>query len=484
MDIDKAKAAAGAIKDAADPIVKVTSATSKTSLTRLTKDQIFQFPIIMDADINDDEKFPIIKSLEKNYAALILTAIINEGYIDRGKFGQTNKFLRRFHNNTDLPFDSLESFTVADAVATEGYLPKSDLEEMWDCAEEQLDTTCINDMYLPYRKTLAKLNRALESAKFSRAMEGSEDEKKYFKRVRYRKGKNGENVKMDGKPIIDTDKSGNPIYDYFEAPDSNTAKYKDMVSKYGEPVSAAEIGPEFQRSLNEKLTNERQEERERARVEQRMKVDAAKGIRGEVVKDDKFNSLTPTLLKMSLANFKEGATWSQELIIGVRAMPRMLSQSVIISNMVEAFKDRAIFKFIKWTRGELKWTDLFFGINTAREEASMKADRKWLKVLRKRARRNNIGRIGGFKLNPNCTIIITEADAHMIQERCGVNPHDITNVRKMMDKYFLLAFGIYDTEAKMLNIIYDGENDFSTYSLRTLMAEAKKESNLMQMNRY
>ena len=273
MDIDKAKAAAGAIKDVADPIVKVTSATSKTSLTRLTKDQVFQFPIIMDADINDDEKFPIIKSLENNYAALILTAIVNEGYIDRGKFGQTNKFLRRFHNNTDLPFDSLESFSVAEAVATEGYLPKSDLEEMWDCAEEQLDTTCINNMYLPYRKTLAKLNFALESAKFSRAMEGSEDEKKYFKRVRYRKGKNGENVKMDGKPIIDTDKSGNPIYDYFEAPDSNTAKFKDMVNKYGEPVSAAEIGPDFKRSLNEKLAAERKEESEDARFEKKMKVD-------------------------------------------------------------------------------------------------------------------------------------------------------------------------------------------------------------------
>ena len=69
-------------------------------------------------------------------------------------------------------------------------------------------------------------------------------------------------------------------------------------------------------------------------------------------------------------------------------------------------------------------------------------------------------------------------------ERCGVNLNDATNVAKLMDKYFLLGFGIYDTEGKMLRIMYDGESEFSMYSLRSMMAEAKKDTNMLAMNRY
>ena len=72
----------------------------------------------------------------------------------------------------------------------------------------------------------------------------------------------------------------------------------------------------------------------------------------------------------------------------------------------------------------------------------------------------------------------------MVEEKCGVNLNDISNVKKLMDKYFLLGFGIYDTEARMLKIIYDGEDEFTLHSMRSLMAEVKKDANLLAMNRY
>ena len=52
----------------------------------------------------------------------------------------------------------------------------------------------------------------------------------------------------------------------------------------------------------------------------------------------------------------------------------------------------------------------------------------------------------------------------------------------MMNKYFLLAFGIYDTEAKLLDIIYDGESQFSTQSIREIAAKNKKDTNLLTSN--
>jgi len=467
MNASDVKNVVNTAKDIADVGIQVKSATSKSSLMRLTKDQVFQFPLIMDADINDDEKFPMIKSIEKNYAAIVMTAIVNEGVVDRNKYENINKFLRKFHNNNDIPFDALESdIDVTEAIASEGYMSDKELIDMWDCVGEQLDSESINDMYLPYQRTAAKLTRAVEAAKLSVAMEA--DDKEYFKRVEYKRDSN-KNIMTDGSGnnIILTNKDGEPMYQYIEAPSKGSNQYNNMVKEYGEPKKMSDW-KDNSASLN------------------KFESDAKNRNHGEMVKDEKYNSLTPTILRMNLANIKKGAgsAWSQELIIGVRAMPRLLPQSIMISNMVEAFKDRVIFKFIKYTRGEIKWADLFLGLSSARENANMKAERRWLKILRKRSKKDKVFRAFGNKLNPNCTIIITEADAHMIQEKCGVNPKDVSNVRKMMDKYFLLGFGIYDTEGKMLSIIYDGETEFTNYSLRSMVADSKKEANLLAMGKY
>ena len=472
-----------------DPVLKIQQATAKTSLMRLTKDQVFQFPIIMDADIDDDEKYPIIKSLEKNYAQIVLIAITNEGFVDRDKYSNINEFLRRFHNNNNLPFnavkamanESLSELELREANAYEGYLSNKELEELWDCVEEQLDNESINDMYLPYQRTAAKLTRAIEAANLSLAMENMDSEK-YFRMTVYKKDKKGNVIKdSNGNPIAETDRNGYIQYMYSKAP-TNKEAYDNAVKAYGPAKTVNEWN-----DINfDKKIAEAQQEKEmelKASAERERKTIRNK-IRGEVVKDDKFSNLSPTILKMTLANAKSATSWSQDLIIGIKAMPRFLPQSLMIANMVEAFKDRAIFKFIKWTKGELKLIDLLFGWSEAKNNAIANADSKWLKVLRKRAKKNNSFRASGNKLNPNCTIIITESDAHMIYEKCGIDPHNVEYVKKVMNKYFLLGFGIYDTEAKMLNIIYDGENEFSHQSLRSMMAESKKEANLLSMNKY
>lgn len=539
------KDAANAVSTVSKNIGTITSAVSKTSLVRLTKDQVFQFPLFMEADIDDDEKFPMIKSIEKNYAALVMMAIVNNGFVDRGRFGDINKFLRQFHNNGDLPFNASESlmsgnFDVTEAIATEGYgsVYPQDLLAMWGCVEEQLDTSSINEMYLPFKRTANKLNRVI-----SAAMEASSDE--YFRTVEYKRqygkdpsGKVTELLIKDkqGNPMVETDKDGNPKYVYIKAP-TNPVQRQKMINLYGQPRSASlwrddnlksrigeyqnrkdidqKIWEEQQRQLNARKDSDRtadnaewdrrhgiertdrnkdttdEYDRRHAieRGEQlndlyrREKQQAFGNTRAELVKDDKYNSLTPTILNMTLANGKEGVgAWSQQLIIGVRAMPRMLPQSLMVANMVEAVKSRPIFKFIKWVKGEINWADLFTGIGTARKEVNAGGAR-WLKVLRKRAKMSKL-RWLGFKLNPNCTIIITETDAHLVKEQTGVDLHKVDNVQKLMNTYFLLGFGIYDSEAKMLNIIYDGESDFSQQSLRSMIADTKKDANLLAMGRY
>jgi len=479
-------------------------ATAKTSITRLTKDQIFQFPIAIESDIDDDEKYPIIKAIEKNYASLILTAIVNEGVVNRDKYDNISQFLRKFHNNTDIPFSAVESeMDVVSAIAEEGYIPSNELLQMDVTIEALVDTSSLNDMYLPFNRTLAKVNTALESAKTSIAMEASE----YFRRPRYDRDRNGQIIGGANSPQISTNNQGKIQYQYIEAPQKGTAQYNNLVNLYGEPKTLNDWDDDINKrdiiQYNELRREEREIRAEERREDRRNRVAdrqedrtnqlqdksiedarrAMSNVRGEMLRDEKYGSLMPTVLNMTIANVKSQAgSWSQQLTIGIRAVPRYFNSSIMIANMCEAFKNGLVFTFLKFTKGELKWWDSLLGITDARNNAIINRSDRWLRVLKSLSKKNK--RKINNKHNPNMTIIITENDAILIKEKCGIDPHNVSAVKKMMDKYFILGFGIYDTEAKMLNMIYDGDADFSQYSLRSMIADSKKELNLLAMNRY
>lgn len=527
------------IRSAANTAMEIKKATAKTSITRLTKDQIFQFPMIMSSDISSEENYHIVKTIERNYATLILAAITNEGVIDRDKYGNINQFLKRFHDNLDLPFatESDTDYEVTNAVATEGYIPQEELRRMDATLESQLDCESINDMYRPFERTKSKVNTALEAARAVSIANEAVDEY-YFRVPKYARDKKGNIIKDPyGNPVMDVDSSGNIQYMYVLAPEDDD-KYDEMVEKYGtsprtmdywkaqvnkvkreernainktsnamkEKIETDKL--DFQRRKEAQRRAERQEDKEqrskeraedkadRQRERAEDKADRARereednarrareeankalsNVRGEMMKDVKFGGMMPTVLTITLANMKkEVGSWSQQLIIGIRAVPRYLSPSIMIANMCEAFKDRAIFNFLKFTKGELKWWDAILGLTSSRNRAISSTRNRWMKVLKSRAEKNS--KSMNKKYNPNTTIVITENEATLIKESCGIDPNSPSAVRKMMDKYFLLAFGIYDTEAKMMKIIFDGDVDYTHYSLRAMVAEAKKETDL------
>ena len=529
--VTTAVGAYSSIRSAANTAMEIKKATAKTSITRLTKDQIFQFPMIMSSDISSEENYHIVKTIERNYATLILAAITNEGVIDRDKYGNINQFLKRFHDNLDLPFatESDTDYEVTNAVATEGYIPQEELRRMDATLESQLDCESINDMYRPFERTKSKVNAALEAARaVSIATEATD---RYYRVPKYARDKKGNVIKdSGGNPVLSTDKSGNIEYMYVLAPEDKD-KREETTNKYGsEPHSMSywktkvatekrderdivnqtsdqqkdDIEKEklrYQRMKDSQIRSDRERERaedkeQRARERAEDKADRARereednarrareeankalsNVRGEMMKDVKFGGMMPTVLTITLANMKkEVGSWSQQLIIGIRAVPRYLSPSIMIANMCEAFKDRAIFNFLKFTKGELKWWDAILGLTSSRNRAISSTKNRWMKVLKARAEKNS--KSMNKKYNPNTTIVITENEATLIKESCGIDPNSPSAVRKVMDKYFLLAFGIYDTEAKMMKIIFDGDVDYTHYSLRAMAAEAKKETDL------
>lgn len=403
---------------------------SNTSLTKLARDSIFQFPVIISSSIDNDEIFVMAKSLERNYASMMVSVISMSSYIDLSKYGKEDyliKFLRRFHSNANIGAQiyANESFAIESAnILPQENVVGVNVAALWDSAFESCDMDSINDMYRPFKRTAHILEDALEASKMSFG-------EKY--------DKNGNQI-SDPKLVIDRADS------IANSGDKNVI-YED---KENEKMKLPQRG-------NDKNVN-------------------------QVVKSEYMTDMAPTMINVSfIADATgKGDTWTQNVVLGIKAMVRMVKSGVMVNNMLDAFKDRALFKWIKWTNGEVSTAELIFGASKAAQDGYEAATKdNWLKKLRGRKHMQKINKILGRRLLPNASIIITETEAIAIQEACGIDPHNAADAAKMMNKYFLLAFGIYDTEAKLLNIIYDGDSQFSTQSIREIAAKNKKDTNLL-----
>lgn len=389
---------------------------SNTSLTKLAKDSIFQFPVIISASIDNDEIYVMAKALERNYASMMVSVISMSSYIDLTKYGKEDyliKFLRRFHSNSNIggKIISNESFAIESAnILPQENVVGVNIASLWDSAFESCDMTPINDMYRPFKRTTRILEDALEAAGNTRKLAGIDNDVT--------------------KTIINIADSG----------DTNVMANKDKPINRGSKSS------------------------------------------NEVVKSNYMTDMAPTMININVVADAtgKGATWTQNVVIGIKSMVRMVKSGAMINNMLDAFKDRGLFKWISWTNGEISTAELIFGAGkAARDGYSAGKGDNWLKALRNRKMAQGVNKIMGKRLLPNASIIITETEAIAIKENCGIDVHNPADATKMMNKYFLLAFGIYDTEAKLLDIIYDGESQFSTESIREIAAKNKKDTNLL-----
>ena len=399
---------------------------SNTSLTKLAKDSIFQFPVIISASIDNDEIFVMAKSLERSYASMMVSVISLSNYVDLTKYGKEDyliNFLRRFHSNTNIGGNIIASESIS--ISEANILPQENvvgvnIASLWDSVYESVDNESINDMYRPYNRTKHILENALEESMTVKIGDSKD-------------------------PKI-------------------TINNADAISKLGDKNTA----------YTDKDGN-------------------TKVIRGgatkpnQVLKSDYMTDMAPTMINVTVVADAtgKGATWTQSVVIGIKAMVRMVKSGVMINNMMDAFKDRGLFKWLSWTKGEISTAELIFGAGKAMQDgyAAGKGD-NWLKTLRERKMMQGINKILGKRLLPNASIIITESEAIAIHDALGIDVHNPADVKKMMNRYFLLAFGIYDTENKLLDIMYDGESQFSTESIRELAAKNKKDTNLLAMNKY
>ena len=63
----------------------------------------------------------------------------------------------------------------------------------------------------------------------------------------------------------------------------------------------------------------------------------------------------------------------------------------------------------------------------------------------------------------------------------GIRLSEIHNALKLINKYYLLGFGIYDTNSRTLSMMFDGDADFASVSISSLKGSNNKEVDLSNM---
>lgn len=414
----------------------------RDSLTRMAQDSIFQFPLLISSSIDTDDITILAKAIERQYASLLVSVFSLRGSVPLDKYDNLQEYLKTFHNNKDIPANIKAATNMvfeSANISNESTQPLGLGAACWDIIEEQVNTNKVNDIYKPYERTKTVLHEKIEIAKEatenkdtrSEAIKKIQDTKTYdtIKKVNLKYNEDLAAHKFDGVHDKKFDKNGK------------------LIQSTGRPLDTPTI-----------------------------------------IKNDKATALEPTMISAQFVLHGEGqGQIVQNAVIGVKAMIRIIRSDLMVANMVEASKDSyGIFKFIKWTKGEYKFVrDFIFNASEIKDVAtSTSSDSlRWIKALKRRKAINNVTKFFQNGLLPHTTVIITKYEIEQIAEIGGINLSEIHNALRLINKYYLLGFGIYDTETKTLSILFDedGTNDFSSVSLNSLKTSNNKDIDLTNM---
>lgn len=446
----------------------------RSSLTRDAKDTIAQFPVIFSADIPMDDAVIITKAIEAQYAALMVSVISVHSDYDRAKYSNPADYLRSFHNNSSIPAlflsmdsqlpegESILTSTLESATtmyALESLVDKDIVMECWDTLEDRFNTGSLNHMYQPEKATQDAMESVVRNLRelHKPAMEAASDD------LAAAFGVAGNRVTKDA----------------VGAPTKATTM-KTTVKSGPARDDTGNVITDRRGNVKMETTTVRDEP-----IRQPM----ATGQQS-IVRNDRLTMLEPTLINLQLNSHhgNNGDVITHNIVMGVKAMAKLIPQQFMISNLADGVNNsRTIFKFIRWTEGNYSIIkDLILGIDEAKDSAVSDRDmRKWLQALKRRKFSNLIGRLfNGEGMPPLTTIVCTSYEVARVAELTGMDLNEPYTAAKLLSKYYLLGFMIYDPETGKLKALFDGDTSFSVTTLSGLKTKQQKDQDLVQYTQF
>lgn len=472
------------IKSAIKSVVVTGKSFGRSSITKMAQNSIFEYPHIISAAIETNEAMTLLKSSEFALSNFVVMSIARRNSVDIDKYGNIENYLANIHNNSDINPNFLgmgvitdsdisnatEGFTITNVEDASGMFSIEDKQKMaieclnnWDVTGA-LDTESLNDIYKPYNRTKYQMQEDLQLMRET-AMEATTP--KSILKNAARRNANSMNVgkvyreaKQVEEEQIVRDKSGKPVY----AVDAKGKKIEIGKDKNGNPIY------QYKKEKVKKIVGGQMQKFGKFRdgVNGPSFVDATKR---------QLSTMEPTLLNVTLSCYgKDLGNWSQNVVLGVKALPRIIRSDIMINNMVSAaVGSNGAFAFIKLAEKELKTALFMFGPFKAMKESKDAAlagydTNKFMDMIKKRKMFNSLQSLNGAPVPPNMTIIMTTAEAEKVRELTGVDLLNPSQARSLIDKYYILAFGIYDTETKEYRVMYDTDRDWNYNTLYSLQA--------------
>lgn len=425
----------------------------RNSITRMAAPAMYQYPLVTSAAIDSDTMMSIAKAYQLYYASSVVVSYSLNPIMNLADYPEVSDYVQSFHTNDKNPLQmnvnvatntlginmnsatEVESDDVEIAVesATLTSLSKRDVEVInaraWDYVEDKVATESLNDMYRPYDRTRRIIEEKLQKMKIANEATSGDHP----------------NMQENGKLFQNREETTKTI-----VTDPDTGTRTETTVSYKNP------------QIPTRKEN-------------------------QIVRNTQLEAMEPTMVNVQIIAQKAGQpAHTIPITIGVKMMPRILSSDLMIASMVKACKETRgiIFKFLKWTKGEIKTLDYILGISKSKKKALEKGSNQELKFLEQSRKRKklNIGRFIKNEVLPTMNIVITSYEAEKIKQLCSVDLNDLTEAIRLMNKFYLLSFAIYDTEQGILKSLFDCDNDWSYTTIGNLRSTSAKISDVYQMN--
>lgn len=455
----------------------------RKSIMSMAAPGLYMYPIVMSGGIDTPKQMEIAKGFQITYASSVATAYSLNNNMDRRETPQVSDFVQKFHQN-DPKLINANLNAVSAALGIESTaMNAEDLEHLdyavesatimknaltvenqfllnlvaWDDVESGLVMESLNDIYKPYKRSERIINDKLDMIKEAKVA----NEAGFF-----------DDDGIAGK--INRVANGSPTKNNATAVTFVTQTDKSRSSK----------------KHYDKDGNLRDEDEN---TRSSIKKDIYKpNTFSKVERVQNMTNLEPTMVNVQVVAHGKGdvngsgAPSIHNITLAIKAMPRIVNSSVMIASMIEACQNsHAIFKFLKWTKGEIKTLDTVLGISASKRKAIQKNAKNEVKFLEQSKKRKGKGLVGRFVRNevlPTTTVVITTFEAEKIKEATGIDLNRYEMAVKLMNKYYLLGFCIYDTEQDTMKVLFDADSDWGFTSYQSMTNATSNAKDVLSQN--
>ena len=434
----------------------------RKSIMSMAQPGMYQYPLVASSAIDTETLMAIAKSYQLTYASSVATAYSLNPIMYTKDTPELSDFVKKFHTNSDSLLDAnltgagnvlgiesdvseaegdivVESATINNKFSKEDYAVMN--ASAWEDIKDSLSMESLNNIYRPYDRVYRIMSEKLNS--MSVANEGISD------------------------TINDISKSLNSNGNY-----NTTTPIK---GKNSEDHSISYKYDKNGNIIEERVANKSNNDGTIMRH-----------FKNEVVRNTQLDNMEPSMVNVQIVAHGDGNQTVHNLTLGVKVMARVISSDLMIASMIEACKQsQSIFKFLKWTKGEVKTLDFILGISAAKSKALEKNAKQEVKWLKQSAARKKVNGIGKFLKNeqlPTMSVVLTTYEVARIKEATSIDLSELASAMKIMKKYFLLSIAIYDPDQNTVKFLFDCDSDWGIISVGAMKTAVNKTNDILNSN--